>query len=126
MNCLHEIAPSDEDLIGLALDDEPLAEEKQRHLEQCPTCQRRLARYQKANASLVARFYRSQCPTTTELSLYCVDDLPAEQRLAVANHVLDCPLCMEEVEETRRFLQTASIEFPPPAFAPHALVRRVL
>lgn len=125
MNCLHEIAPSDEDLIGFALDEEPLADEKQRHLEQCPTCQRRLAHYRQANASLVGRFYRSQCPTTTELSLYSADDLPAERRLIVANHVLECPLCMQEVEEARRFLRGASIEFPPPAVAPHALVRRI-
>ncbi|GAC1518299.1 MAG: hypothetical protein NVS3B14_20560 [Ktedonobacteraceae bacterium] len=105
MDCLHESAPTDEALIGFAFDDETLSPGAQDHLEQCATCQQRLARYQQTNACLVARLYRNQCPTGMELSLYSGGGLSPEDRQRIAGHLLDCPLCMAEVEETRRFLQ---------------------
>src|ERR1700680_4513262 len=125
MDCLHDTAPTDEELIGFALDDEPLSPEAQGHLEQCEVCQQRLARYQQTNANLVARLYRSQCPSGTELSFYSGGGLLPEDRQRIASHLMDCPLCMAEVEETRRFLQAQSNEFPVPAFSPRALVRRI-
>ena len=124
MDCMHDVAPSDEDLIALALDDEALPEKAADHLATCETCKKRLARYQQTTASLVSQFYRSQCPSGTELSYYCAGGLPDAERLRVASHILDCPLCRMEVEETRQYLQ-APIEFPVPAFSPRALVRRI-
>ncbi|HVB73552.1 MAG TPA: hypothetical protein VNE38_08350 [Ktedonobacteraceae bacterium] len=125
MDSLHGSAPTDEELIALALDDEALPPVTQRHLEQCEVCQQRLARFQQTNASLVARLYRSQCPTGMQLSLYSAGEISSEDRQRIASHLLDCPLCMVEVEETRRFMQAQPVEFPVPAFAPHALVRRI-
>jgi hypothetical protein len=53
MDCLHDIAPSDEDLlIGCALDGEALSEEVCRHLAQREVCQRRMTCYRKVYASL--------------------------------------------------------------------------
>ncbi len=124
MDCLHEIAPTDEELVAFALDDEALPEEAQSHLAQCEVCQQRLARYQQSHTWLVARLYRSQCPDGMQLSLYCGGEVSPEERQRIASHLLDCPLCMAEVEETRRFMQQP-IEFPMPAFSPHALVRRI-
>jgi anti-sigma factor RsiW len=125
MDCLHERAPSDEELISFALDEETLRQEVQSHLEQCETCQRRLARYQNVNASLLSRFYRFQCPTGTELSYYSAGGLSPEKRLRIAEHILDCPLCKVEVEESRHFLQAPLFEFPLSSSAPHGLVRRI-
>ena len=125
MDCLHDIAPSDEELIGFALDGEALSEEASSHLEQCETCQRRLDRYQRANASLVSRFYRSQCPDAGQLTYYSIGGLSPEDRQRIASHLLDCPLCMAEVEEARRYMQEQPIEFPAPSFTPYALVRRI-
>src|SRR5712691_6046812 len=130
MDFFHEAAPNDEELIAFALDDEALSPEAQDHLEQCEVCQQKVARYRQTNASLVARLYRTQCPTSTELSFYSVsgggggEALSPERRQQIASHVLDCPLCMAEVEETRRFM-AQPIEFPVPAFSPRALVRRI-
>jgi hypothetical protein len=126
MDCFIENAPNDEELIAYALDGEALSPGAQQHLEQCEVCQQRVARYQQTNASLVARLYRTQCPTSTELSFYSVggETLSLERRQQIASHVLDCPLCMAEVEETRRFM-AEPIEFPVPAFSPRALVRRI-
>ncbi len=112
MDCFLENAPTDEELIALALDDEVLSQEAWHHLEQCEVCQQRVARYRQTNASLVACLYRTQCPTSTELSFYSVggegrgdrEVLPEKKRQQIASHLLDCPLCMAEVEETRRYL----------------------
>ena len=126
MDCFLENAPTDEELIAFALDDEVLSPQARQHLEQCEVCQQKVASYRKTNASLVARLYRTQCPDATELSFYSLggETLSPERRQEIASHVLDCPLCMAEVEETRRFM-AEPIEFPVPAFSPRALVRRI-
>src|SRR5207302_1387052 len=79
----------------------------------------------RANASLVSRFYRSQCPDAGQLSYYSIGGLSPEERQRIASHLLDCPLCMAEVEVARRYLHEQPVEFPLPAFYPHALVRRI-
>jgi hypothetical protein len=129
MDCLHEIAPNDEELMAFALDDEALSPEAQKHLEQCEVCQQKVAHYQQTNARLVARLYRTQCPPSTELSFYSIGGgaegaLSPEKRQRIASHVRDCPLCKAEVEETRRFM-AQPIEFPVPAISPLALARRI-
>ena len=124
MDCLNSIAPTDEELISFALDGEALPEEANNHLEQCETCKRRLTRYEQANAFLVSRLYRSQCPSGEQLSLYSANLLPADQSIRIANHVLDCPLCIAEVAETRSFLQE-DIELPSASFSPRTFIRRI-
>jgi len=126
MDSIHTNAPNEEELIDFALDDEGLSPEAQRHLEQCEVCQQKVAHYRQTNASLVAHLYRTQCPDSAELSFYSMDggELSAQRRQLIARHVLDCPLCMVEVEETRRFM-AQPIEFSVPTFSPRALVRRV-
>jgi len=126
MDCFNENAPTDEELLAYALDDEVLSQRATQHLEQCKVCQQKVARYRQTNANLVARLYRTQCPNTTELNFYSMggEALSPERRQQIASHVLECPLCMAEVEETRRFM-AEPIEFPVPAFSPGALVRRI-
>ncbi len=125
MDCLNSIAPTDEELINFALDDEALPAEANNHLQQCETCQKRLARYKQANTYLLSHLYRSQCPSGQELSLYCADLVPEEERIRIANHVLDCPLCVNEVAETRKFLRTLDVELPVSSFSPRALLRPI-
>jgi hypothetical protein len=125
MDCLNSIAPTDEELISFALDGEALSEEARTHLEQCETCQKRLADYEQINAYLVSHLYRSQCPTGEQLSFYCADLLPEDERMSIAKHVLDCPLCAAEVAETRKFLHVQDVELPSPSLTPRSLVRRI-
>src|SRR5258707_9867649 len=125
MDCLNSIAPTDEELISFALDGEALSEEARTHLERCETCQKRLADYEQINAYLVSHLYRSQCPTGEQLSFYCAGLLPEDERMHIANHVLDCPLCAAEVAETRGFLQVQDIELPSASFSPRTVIRRV-
>jgi hypothetical protein len=125
MECLNSIAPTDEELISFALDDEALPAEAYIHLQQCETCQRRLARYKQANTYLLSNLYRSQCPSGQELSLYCADLVSEEDRIRIANHVLDCPLCAKEVAETRKFLRTLDIEEPMASFSLRAILHPI-
>ncbi len=125
MDCLNEIAPSDEDLIAFALDGEALSQEAQAHLDQCGTCQQRLKRYQYTHATLVSHLYRSQCPDATELSYYSAGGLSLERRQIVASHILDCPLCQIEVEEARRYLQEQPIDIPVLPRVTHKLAHRI-
>ncbi len=129
MDCLHPMAPDNEELLRCALDGEGLSTEASRHLEQCATCQQRLARYKRTHALLVSRLYRSQCPDSTKLSLYCVDLLPPGEQLSIANHIQDCPLCTIEAADTRHFLaQPGRDLLSSPVFTLdelHATVRRI-
>jgi hypothetical protein len=128
MDCLHPLAPNDEELLRLALDDEALSAEASGHLEQCPTCQQRLASYKRNHTILVSRLYRSQCPDSTTLSLYCADLLPPGEQLSIANHLLDCPLCAAEAADTRQFLAQPYDDLLPSSPSPkglHATVSRI-
>ena len=126
MDRLHAEAPTDEELLAFALDGEELPEKAKKHVEQCETCQKRLATYQQANTFLVSHLYRTQCPTGTQLSYYCVGMLPEDERMRIAAHITECPLCAAEVAETRHFLR---MQDPDPSllssFSPAASIRRI-
>ncbi len=125
MDCANSLAPTDEELISFALDDEALPTEVSNHLQQCETCQTRLTRYKQTNAYLLSHLYRSQCPSGQELSLYCAGMLSNEESIRIANHILDCPLCANEVAETRQFLRALDVELPKPAFSLRAILHPV-
>lgn len=123
MNCLHAMAPGDEDIIKYVLDEASLSQEAKAHVDQCSTCQRRLARYKDINFFLLSRLYRHQCPDSLQLSLYCADALSEEERTQIAAHVVYCPLCTQEVADTRRFLADTDLANPLPSL--QDAVRRI-
>ena len=125
MHLMHSMDPNDEELLRFALDGEPLSAEAQAHIEQCESCQQRLATFQQVNDSLTSKLYRSQCPSGTQLSFYCADLLPPDDRMHIAAHILDCPLCADEVAETRLFM-TEVEPMPVVTFSPRAALRRVV
>src|SRR5258707_1069238 len=115
MDCQNSIAPTDEELLSFALDGEALPDAARTHLEQCATCQQRLARYEQASAYLISHLYRSQCPTGEQISLYCADLLPENERTRIATHVLECPLCAAKsrIPGASCKYQTSSFLYPP-------------
>jgi len=122
MDCLHPIAPDDEELLRFALDEEALPEEVHRHLQECINCQQRLARYKNVHSLLVSRLYRHQCPDELQLSLYCAGLLPEHEKVRVAQHLLDCPLCAAEAADTRQFLAVPDSDLlPAPAISLNGL-----
>jgi hypothetical protein len=104
MNCLHSMAPNEEELLRYALDDEPLRIGAKEHLEQCSRCQQRLAAYKQTHAFLLSRLYRSQCPSATQLNHYCINLLPTDDMLGITEHIKICPICAGEVLDIRHFL----------------------
>ena len=124
MDCLDSMAPHDEALLSFALGEESLPEEAKRHLEQCAICQERLAQYRETHTFLVSHLYRHSCPDATQLSFYCANLLPADERMHIANHLLECPLCAAEVAETRRFLADELVPESLPVSLP-TKIRRI-
>src|SRR5581483_7184332 len=102
MDCVHAMAPSDEELIKLALDNEPLLQEAKEHLAGCSICQRRLARYQNVDTFLVSRLYRSRCPEATKLNHYCANMLSPEEVIEITHDLERCPLCTNVVADIRK------------------------
>jgi len=124
MDSLHALAPSNEELMSVAYNEGTLPEEERKHLEQCPICQQRLATYIRTNELLRSKLYRSLCPSAVDLNFYCLGGLPEKERISIASHILDCPLCAEEVEEIRR--EQANFDlYPAAAFSLPAAVRRI-
>lgn len=123
MDDLHSVALSDELLLRYALGEESLPEEASVHLERCAICQERLARCRETHTFLVSRLYRHSCPDAAQLSFYCADLLPADERMRIANHLLECPLCMAEVAETRAFLNDELLPEPMPVSLPRKVQR---
>jgi anti-sigma factor RsiW len=95
---------SDEELFGTTVERKALPSGAARHLEQCEDCQKELAEYTEINAHLLTLLYRRQCPSGITLSAYCADMLPNVEMRAVERHLRECPLCVAEAEDTRRFL----------------------
>ena len=120
----HALAPSNEELMSVAYNEEPLPAEEGAHLEQCSICQQRLAIYMRTNALLRAKLYRRLCPSAVDLNYYCLGVVPEERRISIASHLLDCPLCADEVAEIRT-LQAAFDPFPPAAPSLGAGMRRI-
>lgn len=97
-----------EELLAFALDKEPLSDYARQHLDSCFLCQQQVSCSQKTSAYLVSRLYRSQCPSTVTLSYYCLPGaLSNEEHRQVTRHLANCPLCLAECAETRRFLDIA-------------------
>jgi anti-sigma factor RsiW len=97
---------SSQELLAFALDGDPLSSVIRQHLDCCPSCQRRVARYQNTVGRLLPLMYRSRCPSATTLSYYCLPGaLPDHERRPIAEHLVRCPLCARELAETRAFLQ---------------------
>src|SRR6266705_222796 len=119
MDCQPTMAPSDEALLGHALDDQPLALQASTHLAQCSICQQRLADITRLNSYLISRLYRSLCPSSTTLSHYCANLLPPDDVIPIVLHLEQCPLCAGEVAESRRILSN----FNPFDYIPGFLAR---
>jgi hypothetical protein len=111
IDCIHSMAPKDEELLRHVIDGEPLPMTIKAHIDLCTVCQQRLATYLCTNSQLLSKLYRSQCPSSTRLSHYCVGMSSVAEATLIAKHLEGCPVCMAEVADTRRFFATSEL-FP--------------
>ncbi|MGH2508509.1 MAG: hypothetical protein ACRDHZ_14085 [Ktedonobacteraceae bacterium] len=126
MNCPNILAPANEDLLSLVYDEAALSAQKQAHFDQCPLCQQRLANYNDINNTLLTKlYYRRLCPSAIRLNYYCLDVVPAEERINIASHLLDCPYCADEIVEIRR-VQAAFEPFPTTSPSLGTVVHRLI
>jgi hypothetical protein len=124
MDSMHALAPGEVELLSVAYDEGTLPDKEREHLEQCPICQQRLANYTRANDLLRTKLYRKLCPDAVQLNYYCLGMVPVEKRTSIAAHILDCPLCADEVAQIRR-VQTSFDPFPAAAPSLRSAVRRL-
>ncbi len=107
MDCLQMHAPEDEQLLALILANQPLPPAIHTHLAHCSRCQQRLSYYQTMHTHLFHMLYRTQCPTTLQLSFYCAQHtLSQDETEAITHHLHHCPHCTSEVSATRTLLNT--------------------
>jgi hypothetical protein len=125
MDCLHAMAPNEEEILGFALDEKPLSVSTRTHLEQCEICQKRLANFKQLNRTLLAQMYRRFCPSGMQLSMYCEGLLPPDEMRPIAVHLHECPLCAAEVADTCRFMEITNLDTMLVPFSPCEGVRRV-
>ena len=92
---MHASALSEEELMSVAYDDDILSADQRTHLEQCTICQQQLAMYTTTNALLSSKLYRTLCPSAVNLNYYCLGVVSEEERMQIANHLLDCPSCAD-------------------------------
>ncbi len=121
---MHTSALSDEELMSVAYDEADLTPEQREHLAHCSICQEQLAMYTNINTRLLAKLYRSICPSAVNLNYYCLGMVSDEERMHIASHLLDCPACTDEVAEIRRTQASVDL-YPSVTWSPMAALRRI-
>jgi hypothetical protein len=94
------------------------------HVEGCEHCAAEVASYTRAHQALKQRFFRFKCPPPEALGDYELTVLPEEERVALAQHVVECPRCTEDLRTLRSFLRASSAA--EPEISAFAQVRRVM
>lgn len=74
------------------------------HIRECPYCRERAQQWTRLQKRLKKQFYRVSCPTPMELGDYHLGLMPDNQKLVVAQHLRECPLCRREMTELQDFL----------------------
>ncbi len=102
MACITPPALTDEQL--LALIDGAATDDVVAHVQQCADCRSRANALAHRQGQLAIQFYRVACPSPLELGEYHLDLLPAERRLAVAEHLTTCADCEQEIQALQDYL----------------------
>jgi hypothetical protein len=112
MNCIFP--PELTDLQLMAYLDKPESnQETASHLEKCPHCQEKAKALELFQKHLKTRLYRSTCPSSEQLGEYYLRMAPANQRLAIAQHLRECPHCASEINTLTDFLKEESSQPEP-------------
>jgi hypothetical protein len=108
MKCISSPALDDTQIVGFMegeADESVVA-----HIKECPYCSEKAREWARWQNRLKKQLYRVTCPTTMELGEYQLDLLSPPRKMAIAQHVRDCPLCRQEVASLEDFLRSLAPE----------------
>jgi hypothetical protein len=71
----------------------------QDHIRRCPACAYKVAQLRQTSQALLALRSRAACPPPEVLGQYCLDLLPAREKLKLAAHIRSCADCARELAE---------------------------
>jgi hypothetical protein len=91
------------------------------HIRGCAMCSSEAAALHTAQVRLRQSLYRFDCPEPHRLGEYELGFVSPEERVQIASHALECPVCMDELHTLRRFLAAE----PPLAESCGSQLRRV-
>jgi hypothetical protein len=74
------------------------------HVKGCSHCASQVQAYAAAQHGFTRTFFRFKCPDPEELGEYELGLTSAEQRVAIASHVVECPRCSEDLRTLREYL----------------------
>jgi hypothetical protein len=74
-------------------------------IEQSPADMKRVKQLAGIHNKLIKRFYRMECPSSESLGEYQLGFLDRATMVAVAKHLLICPVCRRELNQLREFLR---------------------
>jgi len=69
------------------------------------TYQDRLERLTGLTQGIIARVYRAECPTSQELGDFYLRLVSQKQKSMISKHLKNCPLCIDELDQLRAYLE---------------------
>jgi len=121
VSCIRPGTVSPDDLI--AFNDGGAPPNVVEHVRACPDCAATARTYATTERRLARDLHRFECPTPQVLGEYDLGVVPAQEHLAIAMHVRDCPRCSDELHTLRNFL---AVEDVPNAEPRVARLRRLI
>jgi len=76
------------------------------HMEECPFCREKADRWQKLQTTLQGKLYRQNCLSPMEMGDYHLGLLPDSQKMIMAAHLRQCPVCRSEITQLEEFMGT--------------------
>ena len=120
-DCIDPAMITEEELNQYASRSQPISDRTREHLQQCSACQEEV-RWLRMMQVTLDRF---DCPTVEALRDFAMDDLPAQEKRDIAEHLNLCTTCSAEV---RDFVEVddfakAPAESAPPLTVPSFISR---
>src|ERR1051325_1574834 len=102
MKCISSPALDDTQIVSFIegeADDAVVA-----HIQTCAFFREKAAQWSQLQNGMKRQLYRVDCPASIELGDYHLGLLSGSQKLAVTQHVRQCPLCRQELAKLEGFL----------------------
>jgi hypothetical protein len=83
------------------------------HVDRCAHCRTRAEDLAKLQLTLTERLFRATCPLPEELGEYQLGLTTPSRKVAIAQHLLDCPHCRAEMDQLASFLDQPDPQLKP-------------